>query len=156
MSDRTGPGQERTISTQPCLRRLRMQARGRVRLCCLREVPDCSCTLNTLNAIFELLASVFGWLSVLRLSRAKAVRGVFAPTFLVSAAWAISAIGYYWSHDDAISAAICVTRAAAYVVWSCMWLHFSQRTPGQPKLRLVSTSARSAPSRSTSSQQHDP
>lgn len=111
--------------------------------------------LNLLNAAFELVASIFGWASVFQLAKNKAVRGVFAPTFLVSAAWAISAIGYYYSHDDVVSAAICVTRAAAYVVWSVMWLHFSQRAPGKPSLRLVSTSARSAPSRSTSSQQHD-
>lgn len=112
--------------------------------------------MNSVNATFELLASVFGWLSVIRLTQTKAVQGVFAPSFLVSAAWAVSAIFYYSAHDDVVSAAICVTRAAAYVVWSCMWLHFSQRAPGKPSLRLVSTSARCAPARSTSSQRHDP
>jgi hypothetical protein len=107
--------------------------------------------VNLVNAIFETLGSIFGWLSVLKLARSKTVSGVFAPSFAVSAAWAVAAIPYYWVHEDKASASICVTRALAYIVWTVLWCHFSLQPRKKPDLRLVVKNVRSAPDHSTSS-----
>jgi hypothetical protein len=94
-------------------------------------------SLDFANAFFELLASIFGWLSVWELFKKKTVSGVFAPGFILSAVWAICSLPYYHVHQDYLSAAVCATRAAAYAAWSCMWLHFSLQPKRKSKPTLV-------------------
>lgn len=101
------------------------------------------------NATFELVQAVLVWASVFRLSQEKRVQGVYAPTFFFSTAWAFTAIPYYWSHNDWLSALPCVVRTLGLAAWSCMFLHF-KLAPAKPVVNL-----RSVPAGLTSSRRFD-
>ena len=77
--------------------------------------------MNLLNASFELIAAVLGWISVYKLYQSKIVAGVYAPSIVFSALWGFCAIPYYFSHGDLWSAVSCSIRVLALVSWSCLW-----------------------------------
>ena len=120
-----------------------------------RRLPARS-RVNLLNCAFETIAAILGWVSVWKLAHQKTVVGVFAPSFVFSALWAICAVPYYVVHADLLSASACSFRALALLSWSFMWIHFSQKVPGKkPNLRLVQMK-KPSPACSTSSPRHDP
>lgn len=100
-------------------------------------------TWSHANALFEFVSAVLTWVSVGKLAQEKRVQGVFAPSFLLSAVWAVVGVPYYLSHTDYWSAGPCFIRALGLVVWSCLWLHYklkpvvSSKPGGQ--VRLISS-----------------
>lgn len=93
--------------------------------------------MNYVNAAFECIAAIFGWISVFKLLKEQRVQGVFGPAFVLSAVWACTAVFYYVNHADTASALFCSIRALAYVVWCCLWGHYSTQPTVRVPLRVV-------------------
>lgn len=78
-------------------------------------------SVNTLNALCELVGALLAWRSVIELQRAPA-RGVYWGQQAFSCLWAGECLPYYLAHGDTRSAVLASFRALGLGVWTYLVL----------------------------------
>lgn len=81
-------------------------------------------TFDLINALFELIGALLGWLNVRQLQRDKRVSGVYWPVTAFFAAWGYWNLLYYPALGQWISAAAGLLLALANTAWVILALRY--------------------------------
>lgn len=78
--------------------------------------------VRSVNSLFEALALVLAWRSVV-LAMREHPQGISIAAVALSSAWAVNTVGYYRSHREPLAAWCAGGRALAAAVW--VWVALS-------------------------------